>query len=207
MKHFFILIFPLFIFSCSGDQSNNVLNSSDSLVHTNNNSVDSIIKKDSLASTSSRPLINTIDEMAKLVFEAVKSNSIEDYINLLPTTEEINSLISAAILDAQTKEKSIKEFPEKRKEEIEKAKKRFAETVKMAIDSAGIIWKETKYFVAKTSVQMTPAGFEQANDISVIFTFKNKYYEFRLADCVKTPFGWRVSARIRYDGEPDNPMK
>src|SRR3990172_2335297 len=86
MKHFFIFIFPVFIFSCSGDQSNNVFNSSDSIAYANNNSVDSI-KKDSLSSTSSRLLINTVDEMAKLVFEAVKSNSIEDYINLLPTTE------------------------------------------------------------------------------------------------------------------------
>ena len=141
MKHFFVFVTLVFIFSCSGNQENSSLSANDTIPVSNNTSSDSG-KKKSFSDTSSRPFINTVDEMAKLVFEAVRSNSIDDYINLLPTVEEINSLIAAAVLDAQTKEKSIKEFPEKRKQEIEKAKKRFAETVKMAIDSSKIIWKE-----------------------------------------------------------------
>ena len=200
---FVLISFFFFLFSCSGNQNPAETTVTDTLQK--NISPPDTLKKDS-GTSYSRPFINSTDDLAKLVFAAVKSSKVEDYLILLPTMEEITELVTNAKLDDDTKKKSIEQFPEKRKEEIVKAKDLFAKTIQVASDS-GIFWNKTSYYTTQANVQTTPAGFDQALTISIIFAFNQKYFEIALGDCIKTVNGWRVSSRIRYDGAPKNPVK
>ncbi|MEW6468988.1 MAG: hypothetical protein AB1458_08700 [Bacteroidota bacterium] len=158
------------------------------------------------AEQGTRPALNSIEELCRAVFATVQSGDTAAYLNLLPSYPEIETMISKANLTGQEKELIITGYPENKKKEEVKAVERFVLTVKAGRDS-GIAWKEAQYLEPRTSVQMTPAGFEQAVEIAVLFTYKSKIYELRLGDCIKTHSGWRVSSRIKYDGIPDELVK